>query len=97
MLVAPGVRRDGQKVLLALRNRGGESEAAWRALLDDVVAGGPAAPELVVVDGASGLEKAIAALWNDAPVQRCTVHKHRNRPAHAPKKLYDEVSADTPT
>ncbi len=59
VLVAPGVRRDGQKVLLALRNRGGESAAAWRALLDDVVAGGPAAPELVVVDGASGLEKAI--------------------------------------
>ena len=28
------------------------------------------------------------------PVQRCTVHKHRNLLAHAPKKLYDEVSAD---
>ncbi|MGH7073458.1 MAG: transposase, partial [Stellaceae bacterium] len=38
VLVALGVRRDGQKVLLALRNMGGESEAAWRALLDDLVA-----------------------------------------------------------
>jgi putative transposase len=94
VLVALGVRRDGQKVLLALRNMGGESEAAWRALLDDLVARGLAAPELVIVDGASGLEKAIAALWNDVPVQRCTVHKHRNLLAHAPKKLYDEVSAD---
>ena len=28
------------------------------------------------------------------PVQRCTVHKHRNLLAHAPKKLHDEVSAD---
>jgi hypothetical protein len=36
--VLVGVRRDGQKVLLALRNMGGESEAAWRALLDDMVA-----------------------------------------------------------
>jgi putative transposase len=94
VFVALGVRRDGQKVLLALRNMGGESEAAWRALLDDLVARGLAAPELVIVDGASGLEKAIAALWNDVPVQRCTVHKHRNLLAHAPKKLYDEVSAD---
>lgn len=94
VLVALGVRRDGQKVLLALRNMGGESEAAWRALLDDLVAQGLATPELVIVDGAAGLEKAIAALWNDVPVQRCTVHKHRNLLAHAPKKLHDEVSAD---
>lgn len=94
VLVALGVRRDGQKVLLALRNMGGESEAAWRALLDDLVARGLATPELVIVDGAAGLEKAVAALWNEVPVQRCTVHKHRNLLAHAPKKLYDEVSAD---
>jgi len=32
-----GVRADGQKVLLAIKNMGGESEAAWRALLDDLV------------------------------------------------------------
>ena len=94
VLVALGVRRDGQKVLIALRNMGGESEAAWRALLDDLLARGLAAPELVIIDGAAGLEKAIAARWNDVPVQRCTVHKHRNLLAHAPKKLYDEISAD---
>ena len=94
VLVALGVRRDGQKVLLALRNMGGESEAAWRALLDDLVARGLATPELLIIDGAAGLENAIAALWSDVPVQRCTVHKHRNLLAHAPKKLYDEVSAD---
>ena len=94
VLVALGVRRDGHKVLLALRNMGGESEAAWRVLLADLVARGLAVPELVIVDGAPGLEKAIAALWNDVPLQRCTVHKHRNLLAHAPKKLYDEISAD---
>ena len=32
VLVALGVRRDGQKVLLGLRNMGGESEAAWRGV-----------------------------------------------------------------
>jgi transposase-like protein len=77
VLVALGVRRDGQKVLLALRNMGGESQAAWRALLDDLVSRGLATPELLIVDGAAGLEKAVAALWSNVPVQRCTVDKHR--------------------
>ncbi len=41
-----------------------------------------------------GLEKALAALWSDIPVQRCTVHKHRNLLAHAPDRLHEEISAD---
>ena len=94
LLVALGVRHDGQKVLLAIKNMGGESEAAWRALLDKLVARGLQAPELVIVDGAPGLEKALAALWPQAPVQRCTVHKHRNLLAHAPERLHEEISAD---
>src|SRR5271167_2935846 len=94
LLVALGVRQDGQKVLLAVKNMGGESEAAWRALLDDLVQRGLKTPELVIVDGAPGLEKALAALWSDMPVQRCTVHKHRNLLAHAPERLREEISAD---
>ena len=94
LLVALGVRQDGQKVLLAVKNMGGESEAAWRALLDDLVKRGLKTPELVIVDGARGLDKALAALWSDVPVQRCTVHKHRNLLAHAPDRLHDELSAD---
>lgn len=94
LLVALGVRADGQKVLLAVKNMGGESEAAWRALLDDLVKRGLKAPELVIVDGAPGLEKALAALWADVPVQRCTVHKHRNLLAHAPERLHEEISND---
>ena len=94
ILVAMGVRRDGQKVLLAIRNMGGESEAAWRAVLDDLLARNMAPPELLIVDGAPGLEAAIAALWEGVPVQRCTVHKERNLLAHAPKALHEEVKAD---
>jgi len=94
LLVVLGVRGDGQKVLLAVKNMGGESEAAWRALLDGLLARGLRTPELLVVDGAPGLEKALAALWPDVPTQRCTVHKHRNLLAHAPDKLHEEISAD---
>jgi transposase-like protein len=94
LLVALGVRADGQKVLLAIRSMGGESEAAWRALLDDLVKRGLKTPELVIADGAPGLEKALTALWPDAPVQRRTVHKHRNLLAHVPERLHGEISND---
>jgi transposase-like protein len=94
LLVALGVRADGQKVLLAVKNMGGESEAAWRTLLDDLIKRGMATPDLVIVDGGSGLDAALARLWPDMAVQRCTVHKHRNLLAHAPERLHEEVSAD---
>src|SRR5665811_995597 len=94
LLVVLGVRSDGQKVLLAIKNMGGESEAAWRALLDKLIARGMKRPEFLIVDGAAGLDKAIAAVWDGVPVQRCTVHKHRNLFAHAPERLHDEITAD---
>ena len=48
----------------------------------------------IIVDGAPGLENAIAAVWDGVPVQRCTVHKHRNLLAHAPERLHEEIGAD---
>ncbi len=66
LLVALGVREDG-KVLLAVREhgwreRGGLAGAPRRS--------GQTGP---IVDGAPGLEKALAALWSDMPVRaaRC--------------------------
>lgn len=95
VLAAIGVRRDGQKVLLSLMNMGGESTSAWRQFIDDLDARGLKRPEFVIVDGAPGLEAALIALWgNDLPVQRCTVHKHRNLLAHAPKRMHDELTED---
>jgi putative transposase len=94
LLVVIGVRADGQKVLLAIKSMGGESTEAWRAVLDDLIQRGLRRPEFLIVDGAPGLENAIAAVWNGVPVQRCTVHKHRNLLAHAPERLHEEISAD---
>jgi len=50
--------------------------------------------DLVMGDGGKGLDAALAALWTNVPVQRCTVHKQRNLPAHAPERLHEEISAD---
>jgi putative transposase len=73
LLVVIGVRADGQKVLLAIKSMGGESAEAWRTVLDDLITRGLRRPEFLIIDGAPGLEKAIAAVWNGVPVQRCTV------------------------
>jgi len=94
LLVVLGVRADGQKVLLAIKSMGGESAEAWRTVLDDLIRRGLRRPEFLIVDGAPGLDKAIAAVWDAVPVQRCTVHKHRNLLAHAPERLHDEITAD---
>src|ERR1700720_448055 len=82
LLVVIGGRQDGQKVLLAIKQMGGESTEAWRPVLDDLVRRGLRRPELLIVDGGAGLESAIAAVWDSVPVQRGTVHKHRNLLAH---------------
>jgi transposase-like protein len=94
LLVVLGVREDGQKVLLAIKSMGGESTEAWRTVLDDLIKRGLRRPEFLIVDGAPGLDKAIATVWDGVPVQRCTVHKHRNLLAHAPERLHEEIAAD---
>ena len=70
LLVVLGVRADGQKVLLAIKSMGGESTEAWRAVLDDLIKRGLRRPEFLIVDGAPGLDKAIATVWDGVPVQR---------------------------
>jgi len=94
LLVVLGIRQDGQKVLLAVKNVGGETAEAWRAVLDDLIKRGVRKPEFLIVDGGSGLDAALAAIWADVPTQRCTVHKLRNLLAHAPKRLHDEIVLD---
>ena len=82
--------------LLAIKSMGEAPGGLDGTLLDDLVRRGLRTPELVVIDGAPGLEeKAVAALWPDMAVQRCTVHKHRsNLLAHAPERLHEEISND---
>lgn len=94
LLVVIGVRADGQKLLLAAKSMGSESTEAWRAVLDDLIERGLPRPQFLIIDGAPGLEKALAAVWDGVPMQRCTVHKHRNLLAHAPQRLHEEITAD---
>jgi putative transposase len=80
LLVIIGVREDGQKVLLAIKSMGGESTEAWRSVLDDLIKRGLRRPQFLIVDGAPGLDNAIAAVWDGVPVQRCTVGSLKKYP-----------------
>jgi transposase-like protein len=73
-----GVLPDGHKHLLALELCGGESFAAWKGCLDDLVERGLRAPVLAIIDGNAGLRRAVGLVWPRAAVQRCCVHKLRN-------------------
>ncbi len=89
-----GVLADGQKHLLALELCGGESFAAWKGCLDDLVARGLRAPILCIIDGNAGLRRAVGLVWPSAAVQRCCVHKLRNLERKAARHVLAEIRDD---
>ena len=93
LLVIIGVRADGRKILLAIKAMGGESTDAWRAVLDDLIRRGLRRPEFLIVDGAPGLENAIAAVW-DGCRRSAAVHKHRNLLGARAQALHEEITTD---
>jgi transposase-like protein len=94
VLVALGVRANGEKVLLSLLTAGAESTDGWQMLLDDLAARKMGRPRLVISDGNPGLAAALDQLWVGLPHQRCTVHKLRNLIAKAPKHAHEAVRED---
>lgn len=94
ILVALGVTETGEKELLGLQLMASESTAAWKAMVDDLVARGLRAPRLCIIDGNAGLRRAVGETWPAAAVQRCVVHKLRNLEAHCPKRALDALRAD---
>jgi putative transposase len=88
------VLADARKHLLALELCGGESFAASRGCLENLVARGLRAPELPIIDGNAGLRHAVGEIWPRAAVQRCCVHKLRNLERKAPKHALAEIRDD---
>jgi len=97
LLAAFAITPDGTERLLGYRLGGGESAEEWALLLDDLKARGLRQTELIVVDGAGGLEKALEARFPDTPVQRCIMHAARNVMAKVRARNKAEVGADLRT
>jgi putative transposase len=80
LLVAYGVRANGQRQLLAFVRARAESQAAWEGFLWDLQRRGLTGGRLrlVLSDGCAGLAAAIETIYPRAQHQRCWVHKMRN-------------------
>ncbi|MEU9353600.1 IS256 family transposase [Streptomyces griseoloalbus] len=78
VLVLLGVRADGSKELVALKDGYRESGESWADLLRDCARRGMRAPVLAVGDGALGFWKALAEVFPATREQRCWVHKTAN-------------------
>ena len=94
LLVVIGVRADGQKVLLAIKSMGGEAPkpgAPFSTISSSAACGGRSFSSSTAH---RAWRKRSPPSGIAVPVQRCTVHKHRNLLAHAPERLHEEISAD---
>ncbi|MET8808679.1 IS256 family transposase [Streptomyces sp. NPDC004546] len=78
VLVLVGVRADGSKELVALKDGYRESAESWADLMRDCARRGMRAPVLAVGDGALGFWKALAEVFPATREQRCWVHKTAN-------------------
>lgn len=91
LLVALGMREDGEKELLSFQVRPSEKECFWWGFLSDLRNRGVKGEnlEVIVHDGAGGLNKALAIVYPRVKVQRCIFHKISNKafnlvnPSHA--------------
>jgi putative transposase len=81
MIVALGLKADGTKAILGLRQGATENADVVKDLLEDLAARGVVADQmtLFVLDGAKALTAAVKRVWGRyGLIQRCQVHKRRN-------------------
>lgn len=86
---AIGVKKDGTKMVLGVREGASENLAVVEALLADLRERGLTAeiPRLFILDGGKALRSAVDAVYGaNAVVQRCRNHKQRNVLDHLPDK-----------
>jgi putative transposase len=91
LVAAVGIDGEGRKHPLGLVEEATENAAVVQALLDDLMARGldPAVPRLFIIDGSKALARAIRRTFGEnAPIQRCQVHKARNILDRLPRHLH---------
>ena len=97
LLVAYGIRRNGQRQLLAFQRARGESQVAWEGFLNDLRGRGLGGErlQLILSDGCTGLAAALQTVYPRARHQRCWVHKMRNICEAVRRRDHDPVKYDT--
>jgi putative transposase len=84
---------DGRKVLLDLTTANAESYDACMDFLRGMVKRGLRTPFSITTDGASGVIKAVEAMWPRSKRIRCWFHKMQNLEAKVPPAAWAEFKA----
>src|SRR5438552_3755603 len=93
VVIAVGVRQDGQREVLGLDVGPSGDGAVWQASLRSLVARGLKGVKLVTSDAHEGLKAATASVLQGASWQRCRTHFMRNALALVPKGAQQMVAA----
>jgi len=96
LLVAYGIRPNGERRLLAFVRARGESQAAWEGMLQNLFQRGLQGHQLhlIITDGCAGLAAALQTVYPAVPHQRCWVHKMRNLCEAVRRRDHDRVKRD---
>jgi len=92
--VVVGIDLEGYKDILGIRIGDNESAKFWLGVLNDLRNRGVEDVLIFCVDGLTGLEEAIEAVYPKAEVQRCIIHQLRNSFKYVSYKDLKEFTKD---
>lgn len=92
--VVLGIDLEGYKDILGIWIGDNESAKFWLGVLNDLRNRGVEDVLIFCVDGLTGLEEAIEAVYPKAEVQRCIIHQHRNSFKYVSYKDLKEFTKD---
>lgn len=94
LLVAVGIRPDGQRTILGVSVSLSEAEVHWRDFLAQLQSRGLHGVRMITSDDHAGLKAALESRLPGVPWQRCQFHLAKNLLDHVPKNLSQEEASD---
>jgi len=98
ILMASGVKRDGERSISGISVSLSEAETHWRAFLEGLVARGLHGVQLIISDDHVGMQAARKAVFTGVLWQRCQFHLQQNAQSYVPRvSMRREVAEDIRT
>lgn len=96
LLVAYGIRANGSREMIGFAKYRSEASRCWESFLDNLKMRGLKGSQLklIIMDGSTGLWKAVAAAYPQVEGQLCWVHKLRNVANACPERQRAALMAE---
>ena len=89
-----GLKEDYTREVIAIVNLPSESATGWSQVFEGLKQRGLSSVGIVISDGLSGLDKAVAKAFNQVPHQKCIVHLQRQLQAYVRREDKDKLAED---